>query len=130
MNAPAGVVWGGRAALWLGDVAKARAPLDLSPPAPGAWVDCTRRALEAGIAALEGRTEESARIYESVLVDWLANGDPFDHAFTTVDAVAVLPPDLVPEGAIETARTYLEGIGAAPLLARLTRTDAPASAER
>ena len=43
---------------------------------------------------------------------------------------AVLPPDLVPEDAVATARTYLEGIGAAPLLARLARTDAPASAER
>ncbi len=130
MNAPAGVLWGGRAALWLGDAAKARAPLDLSPPAPGAWVDCTRRALEAGIAALEGRTEESARTYGSVLADWLAGGDPFDHAFTTVDAVAVLPPELVPEGAVEAATAYLEGLGAVPLLARLMRTEAEATSER
>jgi tetratricopeptide (TPR) repeat protein len=129
MNAPAGVLWGGRAALWMGDAAKARAPLDLSPPAPGAWVDCTRRALEAGITALEGRAEESARIYGRVLADWLANGDPFDHAFTTVDAVAVLPPGLVPEGAVEAATAYLEGLGAMPLLARLAQSGARVSTD-
>jgi hypothetical protein len=37
----------------------------------------------------------------------------------TVDAVSVLPAELVPEGALETARPYLEELGAVPLLARL-----------
>jgi hypothetical protein len=41
-----------------------------------------------------------------------------------VDAAAVLPPDLLPAGAVETARTYLEEIGATPLLARLDRSSA------
>jgi hypothetical protein len=35
----------------------------------------------------------------------------------------------VPEGAVEAATTYFEGLGAAPLLARLTRTDAEATSE-
>ena len=54
----------------------------------------------------------------------LAAGDPFTHTLITLDAAAVLGDDLVPEGALETARSYLEGLGAHALLARL----APASA--
>ncbi|HEY8018001.1 MAG TPA: adenylate/guanylate cyclase domain-containing protein [Actinomycetota bacterium] len=129
MNAPIAVWFAGRAALWLGEPTKARAPLDLSPPLPGRTIVLSRRALEAGIAALEGRTGEAASAYGSVLADWLGNGDPFDHALTAVDAVAVLPADLVPDGAVETARAYLEELGAAPLLARLARTDVPVSTE-
>lgn len=78
------------------------------------------RSLEAGIAALEGKPRDAAAAYNSVLSGRLAAGDPFGHALITVDAVAVLPEELVPAGAVETARAYLEEIGAAPLLARLT----------
>ncbi len=44
----------GRAALWSGDAAKARATLERAPELPGRWVAATRRAIEAGIAALDG----------------------------------------------------------------------------
>jgi hypothetical protein len=44
----------------------------------------------------------------------------------TLDAVAVLPEELLPEGAVETARTYLEGLGAHGLLVRFARADIPA----
>ncbi len=130
MNAPVAAWCAGRAALWLGDPAKARAPLDITPARPGQMIACSRHAIEAGIAALEGRTRESASAYESVLSDWLASGDAFNHALTVVDAVAVLPADLIPEGAVETARVYLGELGAVPLLSRLARTDAPVTAER
>ena len=110
----------GRAALWSGDAAKARATLERAPGMPGRWVTATRRAIEAGIAALEGHEREAATMYDSVLAGRLAQGDRFTHALATVDAVAVLPHELVPEGAVETARTYLEELSAAPLLSRLT----------
>ena len=54
-----------------------------------------------------------------MLAGRLASGDRFTHALVTLDAVAVLPEDLVPEGAVETARAYLEELRAGALLARL-----------
>jgi hypothetical protein len=47
----------------------------------------------------------------------------------TADAVAVLPEDDVPEGAVEVARAYLEQLGAAPLLERLEPLRASASTD-
>ncbi len=121
-------VWcAGRAALWLGDAEKARAPLARTEASEGRWEVATRRSIEAGISALDGRTGDAAEAYESVLAGRLAQGDPFAHALMTADAVAVLPAELVPEGAVETARAYLEEIGAAPLLARLASAEVSAT---
>ncbi|MGE5226540.1 MAG: adenylate/guanylate cyclase domain-containing protein [Planctomycetaceae bacterium] len=114
----------GRAALWIGDAAKARAALEAMPVLEGRWHVAARRELEAGLDALEGRVREAAAAFDQVLATRLAQGDPFMHALMTADAVAVLPPDLVPEGAVETARTHLEGLGATPLLDRLVRAEA------
>ncbi len=86
---------------------------------PGSWP--RRRSFEAGIAALEGRSTDAAANYDAVLAGRLAVGEPFMHALIVVDAAAVLPSELLPAGAVETARAYLEGIEAAPLLARLDR---------
>jgi class 3 adenylate cyclase/tetratricopeptide (TPR) repeat protein len=109
----------GRAALWLGDAAKAREALDRMPVLEKRLHVAIRRALEAGLTALEGRPEEAANMYETVLAARLAQGDPFTHAFITLDAMAVLPETLVPVGAVDTAREYLSGLGAEGLLARL-----------
>jgi class 3 adenylate cyclase/tetratricopeptide (TPR) repeat protein len=125
-NQPLAVWCAGRAALWLGDAAKARAPLERTEASDSRWEVATRRAIEAGIAALEGHPEEASAIYESVLAGRLAQGDRFSHALITADVVAVLPPDLVPEGAVEAARTFLDELGAIPLLARLTRANVQA----
>ncbi len=123
-------VWcAGPAALWMGDASKAREALESSPAQRGPWVHATRRAIEAGIAALEGHPSEAAAAYDTVLSGRLAQSDRFSHALVTLDAVAVLPVELVPEGAVEAARTYLEELGAAPLLARLTPADVPATSE-
>lgn len=130
MNSPVAAWCAGSAALWMGDAAKARAPLERTPPLPGRWVVNARGTIEAGIAALEGHPREAAAGFESVLSGFLARGDRFTHAVATIDAVAVLPPDLVPEGAVGAARTYLEELGAAGLLARLATTAQPAVSER
>ncbi|HEY8018434.1 MAG TPA: adenylate/guanylate cyclase domain-containing protein [Actinomycetota bacterium] len=124
-------VWAaGQAAVWLGDAAKARAPLERTEPDDVTWELATRRAIEAGIAALEGHPQEAAAAFVGVLADRLARGDRFTHALVTVGAVEVLPPELIPQEAVETARAYLEDLGAAPLLARLTPSAEPATAER
>ncbi len=118
-NAPAAAWVAGRAAVWLGDAARARTALERMPVQEGRWHAAARRALEAGIDALEGRTREAAVAYDTVLAGRLAVGDRFSHALVTLDAVAVLPEELVPEGAVEAARAYLEELRADALIARL-----------
>ena len=127
-NAVIAASTGGHAAVWLRDAAKARALL-ASDAGDGRWAIATRRALEAGIVALEGRTREASSDFESVLAGRLASDDRFSHALITLDAVAVLPSDDVPESAVETASAYLEEIGAEPLLARLERPAVSATTE-
>jgi len=124
-------VWcAGRAALWIGDPGRARVALERMPAYEGTWHAAIRRALEAGIAALEGQLREAATEYDSLLAGRLAIGDRFTHALVTLDAVAVLPPELVPEGSVEAATEYLEGLGAEALLARLRSVGAPVATER
>jgi tetratricopeptide (TPR) repeat protein len=118
-NAPSAAWVAGHAAVWLGDAAKARAALERMPVQEGRWHAAARRALEAGIDALEGRTREAAAAYDNVLANRLAAGDGFSHALVTIDAVAALPEELVPEGAVADARAYLEELRADALLARL-----------
>ncbi len=130
INIPLSVWCAGRAGLWLGDAAKARAAVEAGIGFDSSWVVAGRRSFEAGIAALEGLTREAVAGYEAVFADRLAKGDRFAHALMVVDAAAVLPPELMPADAFEAARSYLEGLGAAPLLARLTQLDVPAAAER
>jgi hypothetical protein len=120
-NAPMALWCAGRAALWLHDPDRVRAALDRGPALEGGWQGSTRRALEAGLEALEGQPRDAAAAYESFLAERVAKGDRFTHALATVDAVEVLPAELVPEGAVETARDFLERLGAEPLLARLAR---------
>jgi hypothetical protein len=110
----------GRAALWLQDPARARAALDAMPPDERRWATAARRAVEAGVTALEGNLAEAANAYDTVLAGRLAAGDPFTHALMALDAMAVLPAELVPHGAVDQAQTYLAELGALGLLTRLS----------
>jgi hypothetical protein len=56
----------------------------------------------------------------------LAARDRFPHALVTLDHVSVLPEELVPEGAVEVARAYLEELRADALIARLETVVRPA----
>jgi tetratricopeptide (TPR) repeat protein len=119
-NSTVAAVSAGHAALWLRDPERARRAVERMPLEDKRWHVACRRALEAGVDALEGRTGEAAAVYDSVLAGRLAAGDPFTHALITLDAAAVLPEDLVPEGALASTHAYLEGLGAHALLARLS----------
>ena len=119
-NSTVAAVFAGHAALWLRDPVRARQALDRMPMEDKRWHLACRRALEAGVDALEGRTREAAAAYDTVLAGRLAAGDPFTHALMTLDAAAVLPEDLVPDGALASTHAYLEGLGAHALLARLS----------
>ncbi len=129
-NAPAAAWVAGRAAVWLGDASKARAALEGLSVQEGRWHAAARRALEAGIDALEGETREASAAYDTVLAGRLAAGDRFSHALITLDAIAALPEELVPEGAVEAARAYLEELRADALIARLDTIGRPAVPEK
>lgn len=120
-NSTVAASFAGRAALWLGDAARARQALERMPVEEKRWHESVRRALEAGVSALEGRPSEAAAVYDAVLASRLAVGDRFTHALITLDAAAVLPDDLMPEGAVAAARSYLDELGAGGLLAQLAR---------
>jgi hypothetical protein len=120
-NSAVAACFAGRAALWMGDAVRARQAVDRMPIEERSWTVAVRRALEAGINALEGHPKDAAAVFDNVLAGRLAHGDPFTHALVALDAVAVLPDDLVPEGAVAAAGAYLEQLGAAALLARLSQ---------
>lgn len=58
--------------------------------------------------------------FGDVLGVWKSMELPFDHAATVGDAVVVLGPDSLPEREIQSAIDYLTGIGAVPMLERIT----------
>jgi class 3 adenylate cyclase/tetratricopeptide (TPR) repeat protein len=109
-----------QAALWLRDAPRARTALERMPPDERSWATAVRRTVEAGIAALEGDVREASSTYEGLLATRLAVGDPFTHALMTVTAMAVLPAELLPDGAVDQAQTYLADLGAHGLLTRFS----------
>jgi tetratricopeptide (TPR) repeat protein len=123
-NSMLGLWSAGRAALWAPEqlpiaAERIRAALDATTTLRGAWVENVRASLEAAMAGLEGRREEAVEGFKSALKVWAAMQLPFDHAMTVGDAVSVLGADALPPGAIDEAKAFLDGIGAAPLLSRL-----------
>ena len=113
----------GQAALWLRDPSRLqKMVVDIGTSTSGYLPDMVRqevRVIEAGLAALDGRYREASLAYDSLLAKRLSTGNRFSHAVLTVSATSVLPREHVPDGAIETARPFLEDLGAVPLLARL-----------
>ncbi|HZD17432.1 MAG TPA: adenylate/guanylate cyclase domain-containing protein [Actinomycetota bacterium] len=133
---PAGVnssmaVWvAGRSALWLTDVRKAERVLEAMKPLRGRWVETARRSVEAGLAALEGRTEEASAGYRRALEAWDAMESPLDLALTAIDAALLLPGDPVGREAATRAREILADLGAKPLLERLADAEPAMGSER
>jgi len=126
MNSALAVWVAARAALWLRDPVRARAALDAMAPLRGRWMDVARISTEAGLAALEGRTDEASAGYRQALESWDAMEVPLDLALTAIDAVLLLPEAVVPEGAGRRAKDILTKLGAQPLLARLSAAEQPA----
>ena len=122
LNAPSALALAGRAHLWSGDLAGARAALEAGDATSvhGPFVEARRTALSAGIAALEGRTGEALAFYERAR-DQMRDGRAlFELALVGVDMAALLDPSVPAVGAaIAEARQILEPLRAAPLLARL-----------
>ena len=121
-NAPFALPRAGKSALLARDAAGARETLDLLTlnGTRGLVLDVERVTIEAGIAAIEGRTGEAVAGYRLALGRWAEMGLPWDQAWAAWTAVVVLGPT-VPEARAwgAASRPILEQLGARPLLALL-----------
>jgi hypothetical protein len=121
-NAPFALPRAGKAAILAGDATGAREALDSLTlnGTRGRVIDIERETIEAGIAALEGRTDDAVARYRAALSTWGEMRLPWDQAWAAWAAVASLGTD-VPEARAwgAAARSILAQLGAAPLVERL-----------
>ena len=122
LNAPSALVMAGRARLWNGDLAGARAALEAGDATSvhGPFVEARRTALAAGIAALDDRAAESLVLYERARDQMREAQAIFELALVGLD-MAVLLDLAAPavQAAIEESRQILGRLRARPLLSRL-----------
>jgi tetratricopeptide (TPR) repeat protein len=109
-------------ALWQRDAERAVAALAAldSTGAHGRVVDMNRRTIQAGLAALEGRTGDALSNFREALAGWRNLGSPWREALTVITMATLLEPaDPEVRAAAEAAREILVRLGAAPFVARL-----------
>jgi hypothetical protein len=119
---PLAVPLAARAALWGRDAAGAREAMDMLGRTMyrGRALALDKAAIEAGIAALGGRTAEALGLYRETLRGWRDAKLAWDEALTVVDMVTFLGPDEAEvRTAAEWARATLTRLGAKPYLERL-----------
>jgi hypothetical protein len=78
-----------------------------------------RRTAEAGLAALEGRIDESAEIYLDAIERWRSVRSVLDLALCELDLATVLGADHEDATAAKEARDIFEEIGAHVFVQRL-----------
>ena len=112
----------GRAAMWDGDLERARAVAERAGRLPdtGAPMRLLRTGLAAGIAALEGRRAEAIGAYRAVVGEALERGDGFEAANDALTAVVLLGTEEPSLRALaDEARRLFGRVGARSYLARL-----------
>jgi class 3 adenylate cyclase len=111
-----------RAALWAGDLSRAReelAALDHTMMRGEALAD-DKKSLMASMAAMEGRTAEAIGLYREGLAGWRGLGLAWDEALTVIDmAKFVGPSEPEVQAAAEWALATLRRLGAKPYIERL-----------
>ncbi|MDQ3937933.1 MAG: hypothetical protein M3253_04550, partial [Chloroflexota bacterium] len=114
----------GHAALWRRDLDQARRVQESWRvfAVRGKWVDACRQSLDAGIAALEGRTVESLGLFNEAAQTLRDDGVMLDTCLCLLDEVAVLGP-AHPGGqaAADEARQIVKRLRAVALEAHLDR---------
>jgi hypothetical protein len=111
-----------RAALWSSDLAAARTDLAIIDGSGlhGAAVEADRATIQAGIAALEGRSADAVGLYRAALRTWRDLGLAWDEALCGLDMALLLDPaDAEVAAAAGAAREILVGLGAVPFVERL-----------
>ena len=112
----------GRAAMWDGDLERARAVAERAGRLPdtGTPMRLLRSGLAAGIAALEGRRMEAIGAYRGVVGEALERGDAFEAANDALTAVILLGTEGPALRALaDEARRLFERVGALSYLAHL-----------
>ena len=108
-----------RAALWMGNLEELRSVLAAMQRIRGRAMIAQRRTAEAGIAALEGRIDESAEIYLDAIERLRLVESVLDTALCELDLVLVLGKDHAEATVAKEARDIFELIGAQVLVQRL-----------
>jgi tetratricopeptide (TPR) repeat protein len=119
INAPVAVHLLGRASLWLGDLAAAKEALAAGEALLGRWITAVNRTFAAGIAALEGRTDDAADRYAAAFDLWRALDDTLSLALAELDCLVLLGPNHPVAVAGKEARDVFAQLGALPFLERL-----------
>jgi class 3 adenylate cyclase/tetratricopeptide (TPR) repeat protein len=121
INSPRALAIQARACLWLRDAEGARTALAEMKAFRGRRVAAARLTVEAGLAALEGRVEESADAYREAIEAWRALECTLDLALCELDLVLLLGPAHPDATAAKEARDIFTQLGAKPFLERLNR---------
>ncbi len=108
-----------RAALWMGDLEELRDVFVSMQRVRGRAMAAQRRTTEAGIAALEGRLDESAEIFRDAIERWRSVESVLDLALCELDLVMVLGAQHEEASAAKEARDIFEQIGAQVFVQRL-----------
>ncbi|MGZ6259077.1 MAG: ATP-binding protein, partial [Candidatus Limnocylindrales bacterium] len=115
-------LWAVRLALWLGDRERARVPLEinLAVPVQGRFVEANRRAMQAGVLAMDGDVEGALAAYRESESLYRMLDLPFQLSMCLMEAGTLLDPAIpaVAAAAVE-ARAIMEHLGSPPLLTRL-----------
>jgi len=123
---PYDVIPAARASLWLRDAAGLRDAMGESDVSVGRATDLRFRALRAGLAALEGRTDDARAAYLAAEAGLRDLGIRFELGLATLEHAVFLVGDPSARAAAEEARAVFAELGATTLLARLPATGAPA----
>jgi hypothetical protein len=110
--------------VWLGDAERVRHALADMEVFRGRRLDMARLTASAGLAAMEGRTEEAADGYARAAEAVREMESPLDLALSQLDRVITLGTnDVDGKAAAEEARSVFERLGATPFLQRLDETE-------
>jgi tetratricopeptide (TPR) repeat protein len=115
----------GRLSIWLRDPDAVARILDEQRGVPGAMARISDLELQAGLAALGGRSREAINLFREALAQWRERGIRFELALAALSMVYALGGDgaEVREAAAE-AREIFTQLGAAPFLALLDAAEA------
>ncbi len=119
LNAPYVLPRAAEAALLGRDAAVARSALDrmIATGAHGRAIDVDRTAIRAGLAALDGSTQEAVAGFRAAIAGWRDLGLPWDEAMTSILFVRLVGSGSAEARvAADAARTILEGLGARRVL--------------
>jgi tetratricopeptide (TPR) repeat protein len=120
INCAAALGIAARAALWMGNLDELRGVFTAMHRIRGRAMAAMRRTAEAGIAALEGRIDESADIYQDAIERWRAVESVLDLALCELDLAMVLGKDHEEATAAKEALDIFVQIGARVFVERLS----------